>query len=103
MSEQHFHTVTSKTLNTGHADKSTKIVHEDIYKYPKKPANAFSLKTNSTLQFKLSIISLFYHLMKAQLIQLERIGYYTEHMKDLNKYMQIMASIAQQPVKKPNA
>ena len=40
--------------------------------------------------------------MKAQLIQLERIGYYTEHMKDLNKYMQIMASIAQQPVKKPN-
>ena len=40
--------------------------------------------------------------MKAQLIQLERIGYYTEHVKDLYKYMKIIASVTQLPVKKTN-
>ena len=42
--EQLFHTTTSKSLNTGNTDKSTKTVPNDCYEYPKKPAKTSKLK-----------------------------------------------------------
>ena len=42
--EQLFHTTTSKSLNTGNSDKSTKSVPNDYYEYPKKPAKTSTLK-----------------------------------------------------------
>ena len=43
--EQLFHITTSKPLNTGNPDKSTKTVPDDCYEYPKKtPTKASKLK-----------------------------------------------------------
>ena len=42
--EQLFHTTTSKSLNTGNPDKSTKTVPDDCYEYPKKPTKTSKLK-----------------------------------------------------------
>ena len=42
--EQLFHTNTSKSINTDNPDKSTKIVPDDCYKYPKKTAKTSELK-----------------------------------------------------------
>ena len=42
--EELFHTTTSKSLNTGHPDKSTKTVTNDCYEYPKKPTKTSTLK-----------------------------------------------------------
>ena len=42
--EQLFHTTTSKSLNTGNPDKSTKSVPNDYYEYPIKPAKTSTLK-----------------------------------------------------------
>ena len=42
--EQLFHTATSKSLNTGNPEKSTKTVPHDCYEYPKKAAKTSKLK-----------------------------------------------------------
>ena len=42
--EHLFHTTTSKSLNTGNPDKSTKTVPDDCYEYPKKPTKTSKLK-----------------------------------------------------------
>ena len=42
--EQLFHRTTSKSLNTGNPDMSTKTVPDDCYEYPKKPAKTSKLK-----------------------------------------------------------
>ena len=43
-----FHTTTSKSLNTGNPDKSTKTVPDNCYEYPKKPAKTSKLKDRPT-------------------------------------------------------
>ena len=42
--KQLFHTTTSKPLNAANPEKSTRIIHEDSYEYPEKPAKASKSK-----------------------------------------------------------
>ena len=75
--EQLFHATTFKPLKTGNPVTSTKTVHKDSYKHPKKPAKASNLKDQckTSIYTVLPIVLLSYHLMKIQLIQWERIAH----------------------------
>ena len=50
--EQLFHTTTSKSLNTGNPDKSTKTVPDDCYEYPKKLGKTSKLKDQRKTSIK---------------------------------------------------
>ena len=66
--EQLFHTTTSKPLNTGIPDKSTKTVPDDCYEYPKKPAKASKLKDQRETSIETTIVFLSYPLIKIQFL-----------------------------------